>query len=103
MVLDVLDGLMRHGRRGRQDPDRDRQIEPRASLAQAGRSEVHGDAPLREALTDGADRSANSRRALANCCLGQADDVDSWKHRTDSDFDLDPHSVDPGEGSSMNA
>ncbi len=59
-----------------QDRDGDREVEPRALLAQLRRGEIHGHAPIREGQARGGDRAADPRRALAHGGLGQPDDVD---------------------------
>src|SRR6185436_2556442 len=74
---------------GDDHPDGDRQIEPGADLARAGRREVHGDA-LRRPLAPGAHhRRPDAIARLPARRIGLADDAEPWQSL--ADVDLDAH------------
>ena len=61
------------------------------------------DAAVWERDSDSSDGGAHARGALANCGLGQADDVHAGQHRADPDLDLDGHAVDTEQGGAQHA
>jgi hypothetical protein len=90
-------GFRGKGRRGCQDPERDRQVQAGAALAQRRRRQVDRDTALGKALAGRCDRGPDAQRALAHSRFGKSDDVDPRQHRADADLDFDLDSVDPGE------
>ena len=72
-----------------QQRHRDRQVQPRAGLAQAGRGEVGDDPPQRELEAAVGERRAHPLARLAHRRVGQADDGEGGQAAVH--VDLDPH------------
>jgi hypothetical protein len=89
--------LGRHGARLGEDAERDRKVEPGPALADVRWGEVHRDAAVRERLAGGTYGRTNAGGRFAHRGLGEPDEVDSRKLRTDADFDFDGDAIDAGE------
>ena len=88
---EALQRLRRHLVARGQDAARDRQVEPRALLAQVGRGEVHGDAVLREREARVEDRAADALARLAHRAVPEADDRE--RREPLANVDLDGHAA----------
>ena len=75
--------------RAEQDPDRDREVERRAGLAQVGRREVDRDPPRRVDEAGVAERAADPLPGLLEGRVGEADDGEAGQSRRDVDLDPD--------------
>ena len=75
--------------RAEQDPQRDREIERGARLAQLGRREVDGDAARRVLEAGVAQRAADPFAGLLERRVGKADDREAGQAGSDVDLDAD--------------
>jgi hypothetical protein len=78
--------LLRRGKKR----ERDGQVEPGSLLAQLGRREVDGDAPLREVQLGGGDPRADALTGLLARAVGEADDREAGQPVADVGLDVDP-------------
>jgi hypothetical protein len=83
---------------GRQQGQRDRQVEVAAFLLQVGGGEVHGDALQRQRQAEGGQRRAHPLAALAHRLVGQPDDGEGRHAAAHLHLDVDVEHLDPGEG-----
>ena len=84
--------------RSEQDPDRHRQIERRAGLAQVGRREVDRDPPRRMDETGVPECAAHALAGLLEGGVGQPDDGEPGQPGRDVDLDADQPAVEADEG-----
>ena len=83
---------------GGEHGERDRQVEARPLLAQRGRREVDGDAPLRRPLELGrGDPAADALLRLLAGAVGEADDRERRQPLLEVRLDLDPARVEADE------
>jgi hypothetical protein len=79
--------------RAEQDPDRDREVERGACLAEVRRGEIDGDPPRRVDIPGVADRATDALASFLERRVSQADDRESWQARGDVDLDADDPAV----------
>ena len=82
---------------GGEDRERDREIEARALLAQAGRREVDGDPALRPLELRRGDSAAHALLRLLAGAVGEPDDRERGHSALEVRLDLDPTCVEPDE------
>jgi hypothetical protein len=93
-----LERLQRELVGGGEHGQRDRHVEARSLLAQAGGREVHGDAPLRRPLElGGRDARADALLRLLARTVGEADDRERRQALLEVRFYFDPAGVDADE------
>ena len=83
--------------RGGEDRKRDRQVEARALLPQAGRREVDGDPPHREHELGRGDPAAHPFLCLLARAVGEADDRERRPGELQVRLDLDPARIETDE------
>ena len=89
-----LETVCRHDAVGRQEAHGNRQVEPRAVLADAGRREVYRDLLLPQLDAGIADGRAHALLRLAHRRVGQPDDVKGGQSRRRVDFHRNDEAVD---------
>ena len=89
-----LEAVCRHDAIGRQEAHGNRQVEPRAVLADAGRREVYRDLLLTQLDAGIAYGRAHALLRLAHRCVGQPDDVKGGQSRRRVDFHRNDEAVD---------
>src|SRR5882757_8003636 len=82
---------------GGQYPERHRQVEGRALLANIGGRQVDGDSAIGKFEAGIAQRRLHPVEGFAHRALGQPDHPKIGHPRADIDFDLDPEGIDAGE------
>jgi len=90
--------LGRHLPRGGEHGQRDRQVEPRAFLAQLGRRKVDRDPPHRPLELGRGDSGTNAFLRLLAGTVGEADDRERRHAELQVGLDLDAAGVEPYEG-----
>jgi hypothetical protein len=85
----VLERAARHLSRSREERERDREVEPRALLAQLGGREIDRDAPVGEAQLGGRDAAAHAFARLLAGPVGEADDREAGNAVADVRLDVD--------------
>jgi hypothetical protein len=90
--------LGRHLPRGREDGQRDRQVEAGPFLPQPGRSEVHRDAPKRPLELRARDSAPHAFLRLLARLVGQADDGESRDAALQVRFHLHGPGLEADEG-----
>ena len=83
--------------RGGEDRERDRKIEARALLAQAGRREVDGDPPHRPLELGASDAAAHALLRLLAGAVGEPHDREAGHTALEVGLDLDTPGLEPDE------